>query len=65
MRKLVLLSVLMVELIYHINIVYNGWINSKFTLVHKDVLVITQGCTKDSEQCFLVRLIDSFMVLGG
>ena len=65
MRELVLLSVLMVELIYHISIVYKGWIDSKFTLVHKGVLVTTQGCTKDSEQCFLVRLINSFMVLGG
>ena len=29
------------ELIYHDDIVYEGWINSRFTLMHKVVLVIT------------------------
>ena len=38
------------ELIYHDDIVYKGWIGSKFTLVHKGVLVIMQGYIRDSEQ---------------
>ena len=28
------------ELIYHDDMVYVGWINSKFIIVHKDILVI-------------------------
>ena len=28
------------ELIYHDDMVYEGWIDSKFTLVHKNVLII-------------------------
>ena len=38
------------ELIYHNGTVYKGWIDSKFTLLHKGVLVIIQGCIGDSEQ---------------
>ena len=38
------------ELIYHDDIDYKGWIGSKFTLVHKGVLVIMQGYIGDSEQ---------------
>ena len=38
------------KLIYHDGIVYESWIGSRFILVHKSVLVIMQGCTKDSEQ---------------
>ena len=29
---------------------YEGWIGSRFTFVHKGILVIMQGCTKVSEQ---------------
>ena len=38
------------ELICLVGMSYKGWINSKFTFVHKDILVITQGCTRVSEQ---------------
>ena len=38
------------ELIYHDSKIYKGWIDSKFTLLHKGVLVIIQGCIGDSEQ---------------
>ena len=38
------------ELIYHGNMIYEGWISSMFTLVHKGILVIMQGCIGDSEQ---------------
>ena len=38
------------ELIYHDDMVYEGWIGSRFTLVYKGVLVITQDCIEDSEQ---------------
>ena len=37
------------KLIYHDDTIYEGWIGFRFTLMHKGVLVITQGCTKDSE----------------
>ena len=37
------------ELIYFVGMNYEGRINSKFTFVHKRVLIITQGCTKVSE----------------
>ena len=46
------------KLIYHDDMVYEGYINSKFTLVHKGILVIMQGCTRDSEQGLYIRLID-------
>ena len=36
------------ELKYHDDTIYEGYISSWFTLVHKGILVITQGCTKDS-----------------
>ena len=42
------------ELIYHDDIVHEGWIDFKFILMHKDILVITQGCTWDSEQGFWI-----------
>ena len=35
------------ELIYHDDTVYEGWIESRFILVHKSVLGIMQGCTRD------------------
>ena len=37
------------ELIYHDDTIYDGW-SSKFTLIHKSVLVIMHGNTKDSEK---------------
>ena len=40
---------LLFELIYHDDTIYDGW-SSKFTLIHKSVLVIMQGNTKDSEK---------------
>ena len=36
------------KLIYHDDTIYEGQISYWFTLVHKGILVITQGCTKDS-----------------
>ena len=38
------------KLIYHDDIVYEGCISSRFTLVHKGVLVIMQGCIGNNEQ---------------
>ena len=38
------------ELIYHDSKIYEGWIGSKFTFLHKGVLGITQGCIGDHEQ---------------
>ena len=38
------------KLIYHDSMVYKGWIGSKFNLVHKDILVIMQSCTRDGER---------------
>ena len=32
------------KLIYHDDMVYEDWIDFKFTLMHKDTLVIMQGC---------------------
>ena len=46
------------KLIYHDDMVYEGYINSKFTFVHKGILVIMQGCTRDSEQGLYIGLID-------
>ena len=44
--------------IYLDGTIYKDWINSKFTLVHKSILVITQSCTRNSEQGIWIRLID-------
>ena len=38
------------KLICHDDMDYEGWIDSKFTLMHKSILIITQGYTGDSEQ---------------
>ena len=46
------------ELIYHNGTVYKGWICSGFTLMHKDVLVITKGCIGDSEHDLWIGLLD-------
>ena len=40
------------ELIYHDDMVYENWITSKFTLVHKGVLAIMQGCTRILNKVF-------------
>ena len=40
------------ELIYLVSTDYEDWIDSKFTLVHKVVLVIMQDCIGVSEQSF-------------
>ena len=37
------------ELIYLVDMGYEGWIDSKFTFVHNDVLIIMQGCIRLSE----------------
>ena len=46
------------ELIYLIGIDFEGWIGSKFTYVHKGILVIMQGYIGVSEQGLWIRLID-------
>ena len=51
------------ELIYRVSMGYKDQINSKFTFVHKGVLVIMQGCIGVCEQLinyapFWVRLSD-------
>ena len=38
------------KFIYLVGIDYEGWSDSKFTFVHKGILVITQGCIGVSEQ---------------
>ena len=38
------------ELIYLVGMGYEGRIGSRFTFVHKGILVITQGCTRVSKQ---------------
>ena len=37
------------ELIYNDNMVNEGWIGFRFTIVYKSILVIMQGCIGDSE----------------
>ena len=44
--------------IYHDDPIYKGWISSRFTIMHKGILVITQGCIEDSEQILWIWLID-------
>ena len=46
------------ELICLVDMDYEGRIGSKFTFMHKGVLVIMQGCTRISEQGLWIRLID-------
>ena len=46
------------ELIYLVSTNYEGQIDFRFTFVINDILVITQGCTKISEQGFWIGLID-------
>ena len=40
------------KLIYHDDMVYENWITSKFTLMHKGVLAIMQGCTRILKKVF-------------
>ena len=46
------------ELIYLVGIGYEGQIDSRFTFVHKGVLVIMQVCTGISEQGLWIGLLD-------
>ena len=46
------------NLIYHDDTIYEGLIDSRFILVHKCVLVITQGYIGDNEQGLYIGLID-------
>ena len=46
------------KLKYLVGTSYEDWIDSRFTFVHEDVLVITQNCIGVSEQCLWVGLID-------
>ena len=48
MRELVLLWVVVVPVLSSYTLL--AWINSRFTFVHKGLLVITQGWTSVSEQ---------------
>ena len=46
------------KLIYYDGTVYEDWIGSRFILVHKGVLVIMQGCTRNNKQGLRFGLID-------
>ena len=46
------------ELINLVGIGYKGRISSKFTFVYKRILVITEDCTRISEQGLWIGLID-------
>ena len=46
------------ELIYHYGTIYEGLIDYRFTHMYKGVLIIIQGCTKNSKQVFYIGLID-------
>ena len=46
------------KLIYFVGMDYDGRISSRFTFVHKGILVITQGCIGVSEQDLWIGLID-------
>ena len=46
------------ELIYLVGMDYEGRISSRFSFVHKSVLVIMQICIGVSEQGLWIRLID-------
>ena len=37
------------KLIYHDDMVYEDWTNFRLTLVHMNILIIMQGCIRDSE----------------
>ena len=46
------------KLIYLVGTDYESRIGSKFTFVHKGILIIMQGCTRVSEQGLWIGLID-------
>ena len=46
------------KLIYLVGMNYEVWIDSKFTFVHKGILLIMQGCSRVSEQSLWIRLND-------
>ena len=46
------------KLIYYDDMVYKGWIGSRFILVHKGILLIAQGCIGNNEQGLYIRLND-------
>ena len=37
---------------------YEDWIDSRFILLHKGILIIMQGFTRDNEQGLWIELID-------
>ena len=49
------------ELVYLVGMGFEGRIGSRFTFVHKGVLVIMQGYTGGSEQDLWIGLIDSLV----
>ena len=49
------------ELIYLVGMGYEGRIGSRFTFVHNDVLVITQGFIGVSDQGLWIGLIDTLV----
>ena len=54
------------ELINHDDTFYEGWIDSRLILVHKSILVTTQGCIGDNEQGIwfgLIHKLDDLMQL--
>ena len=46
------------ELIYLVGMGYEGQIDSRFTFMHKGILVIMQSCIGVSEQGLWIGLID-------
>ena len=46
------------KFIYYDNMVYKSWIDCRFTLIYKGILIITQSCIRFSEQSLWIRLID-------
>ena len=52
------LSHLRSKLIYLVGMDYEGYIDFRFTFVHKGILVIMKGCIEVSEQGLQIELID-------
>ena len=44
---------------------YESLIGSRFTFIHKGILIITQGCIEVSEQGLWIGLIDQLVGLVG
>ena len=49
------------KLIYLVGMGYEGQIDTRFTFVHKGILVIMQGCIEVSDQGLWIGLIDSLV----